>query len=70
MDKAVLNTDTPLQGLLDKKDKSDNVSECQTCGICNSRCTWFDGDGGPVPRQMIRMAQLGMEEEVLEIPIT
>ena len=66
MDKAVLERDTPLQGLLDKKEKSDNISECQTCGICNSRCTWFDGDGGPVPRQMIRMAQLGLDDMLAE----
>jgi len=64
MPKLTLSTDTPLQNLLDTKPEADNVSACLTCGICNSRCSWYDGDGGPVPRQMIRMAQLGLDENL------
>ncbi len=66
MPKVTLSTDTPLQNLLDTKPNADNISECLTCGICNSRCSWYDGDGGPVPRQMIRMAQLGLDDNLAE----
>lgn len=66
MDKATLCVDTPLQALLDKQARADNISECQICGICNSRCTWYDGAGGPVPRQMIRMAQLGLDDALAQ----
>ena len=62
METATLCPDSPLQGLLDKRESADNISECLTCGICNSRCTWYDGEGGPVPRQMIRMAQMGLDD--------
>ena len=63
MTKAFMcHTTTPLQDALNKAAREDNVLECLTCGICNSRCTWYDGPGGPNPRQMTRMAQLGLDD--------
>ncbi len=69
MRQAILCPDSPLLGLLNNKAKADNISECLTCGICNSRCTWFDGEGGPVPRQMIRMAQMGLDDLLAQSPM-
>ena len=44
--------------------KDADVSMCLTCGICNSRCSWYDGEGGPVPRRIARMAHLGLEKQL------
>ena len=66
MDNATIDKDSVLYKLLNKYDLGDNISECMTCGACNSRCTWFDGEGGPVPRQIIRMAALGLDRELVE----
>jgi Fe-S oxidoreductase len=61
-----LKTDTPLFSELNKDERGDNVSQCLTCGMCSSRCSWFDGAGGPVPRRIVRMAQLGLDELLVE----
>ncbi len=66
MSKAILMDDAPLFSKLNKGAEGDNVSECLTCGVCSSRCSWYDGEGGPVPRQMVRMAQLGLDELLVE----
>ena len=66
MDKATINTESELSTLLNHLSLGDNISECLTCGACNSRCTWFDGEGGPMPRQMIRMAALGLDEQLVD----
>ncbi len=63
---TTINTHSNLSNLLNHLSLGDNISECLTCGACNSRCTWFDGQGGPIPRQMIRMAALGLDEELVE----
>ena len=65
MDNAIINTESELINLLNRLSLGDNISECLTCGACNSRCTWFDGEGGPMPRQMIRMAALGLDEQLV-----
>ncbi len=62
MTNAALCHTSPLFSLLNQDDRGDNISECLTCGICNSRCTWYDSPGGPNPRQMVRMAQLGLDD--------
>jgi len=62
MTKATICHTSPILGVLNKAAREDNISECLTCGICNSRCTWYDGPGGPNPRQMVRMAQLGLDD--------
>lgn len=62
MTKAAVCYTSPLLDVLNKAAREDNISECLTCGICNSRCTWYDGPGGPNPRQMVRMAQLGLDD--------
>lgn len=62
MSKAALSHTSPLFSALNQTDRGDNISECLTCGICNSRCSWYDGPGGPNPRQMVRMAQLGLDD--------
>jgi Fe-S oxidoreductase len=66
MAQALLNEATPLFAALNKNDRGDNVSQCLTCGMCSSRCSWFDGAGGPVPRRIVRMAQLGLDELLVE----
>ena len=66
MDNATINKDSVLYKMLNQYPLGDNISECLTCGACNSRCTWFDGEGGPLPRQMIRMAALGLDELLVE----
>ncbi len=66
MTQARINTKSELPQCLDLLGLGDNISECLTCGACNSRCTWFDGQGGPMPRQMIRMAALGLEDELIQ----
>lgn len=60
MKEASLCLKSPFAGLLEKD--GDNFRECLTCGICISRCTWYDGKGGPNPRLMIRLAQMGLDE--------
>ncbi len=66
MSNAILKDDAPLFSKLNKGAEGDNISECLTCGVCSSRCSWYDGEGGPVPRQMVRMAQLGLDELLVE----
>lgn len=66
METATINKDSELYQLLNKSVGGDNISECLTCGACNSRCTWFDGEGGPIPRQIVRMAALGLDEQLVE----
>jgi Fe-S oxidoreductase len=66
METAILEKDTELSRLLNRLTQGDNIDECLTCGICNSRCTWFDQQGGPVPRQIVRMAVLGLEQELVD----
>jgi Fe-S oxidoreductase len=66
MDNATINKDSALYKMLNKYPLGDNISECLTCGACNSRCTWFDGEGGPLPRAIIRMAALGLDKQLVE----
>jgi len=54
-----------LNDQLNQLSLGDNILECLTCGACNSRCTWFDGQGGPMPRQMVRMAALGLDQALV-----
>jgi len=60
------NKESGLTRFLDEMGIGGNILECLTCGACNSRCTWFDGQGGPLPRQMVRMAALGLDEELIQ----
>lgn len=60
MDTVNLKKDNVMTGIMDMESKGQNISECLTCGICNSRCTWYEGPGGPVPRKIVRMALMGM----------
>jgi Fe-S oxidoreductase len=61
-----IKDDSTLLKQLNLYESDDNVSECLTCGACNSRCSWFDGEGGPIPRQMVRMAVMGLDEELIK----
>ncbi len=65
MDTATIKKTSALSKLLNQFTLGDNIAECLTCGACNSRCTWFDGEGGPLPRQIIRMAALGLDEQLV-----
>ncbi len=69
MTNACLTHQSPLYTSLNQEIRADNISECLTCGICNSRCTWYDGQGGPNPRQMVRMAQLGLDDLLARSPM-
>ncbi|MBN1850930.1 MAG: (Fe-S)-binding protein [Deltaproteobacteria bacterium] len=60
---------SPFFDTLNQKERDDNIAECLTCGICVSRCTWYDGEGGPNPRQMVRMAQLGLDDLLAQNPM-
>ena len=66
MENAIINKESDLYKQLNQSLSGDNVFECLTCGACSSRCTWFDGEGGPLPRQMIRMAALGLDELLVD----
>ncbi len=66
METTTINTRSTLSCLFDPRVLGNNILECLTCGACNSRCTWFDGKGGPIPRQMIRMAALGLDKQLVE----
>ncbi|MCF6249361.1 MAG: (Fe-S)-binding protein [Desulfobacula sp.] len=46
--------------------KDDNIFECLSCGACSSSCSWFEGEGGPVPRQIIKMAALGLDDLLIQ----
>ena len=69
MGNPVIDHSSPFFNMLNLKDRGDNISECLTCGICVSRCTWYDGEGGPNPRQMVRMAQLGLDDLLTRNPM-
>ncbi len=49
-----MNTNKEIQG--------SPANECLTCGICTSRCSWYDGEGGPNPRQIVRMTQMDLND--------
>jgi heterodisulfide reductase subunit C len=66
MDNATIDKTSALYKLLNQFPLGDNICECLTCGACNSRCTWFDGQGGPLPRGIIRMAALGLDKLLVE----
>jgi Fe-S oxidoreductase len=65
MENATINKTSVLNKQLNLFLRGDNIQECMTCGACNSRCTWFDGQGGPLPRAIIRMAALGLDEQLV-----
>jgi len=66
MDIVTIDKTSALYKLMNQYQLGDNLSECLTCGACNSRCTWFDGQGGPLPRQIVRMAAFGLDEQLVE----
>ncbi len=51
---------------LDPALSGDNLVECLSCGACSSMCSWFEQEGGPVPRQIMRMVLLGLDDTLLE----
>lgn len=54
--------DNALGKALQKESSGGNINDCITCGVCTSRCSWYGGDGGPNPRRMVRLAQLGLDD--------
>ncbi len=62
MNNSTLHHNSNFFNILNRNERGDNVTDCLTCGICVSRCSWYDGEGGPNPRQMVRMAQLGLDD--------
>lgn len=61
--------DSPFFSVLNRNERGDNITDCLTCGVCVSRCTWYDGEGGPNPRRMVRMAQLGLDDLLAKEPM-
>ena len=61
MDLPRLCHDNALWKALQQEALGGNVNDCITCGVCTSRCTWYDGAGGPNPRLMVRLAQMGLD---------
>lgn len=66
MEQVKLNENTYLIDHLNTSSKDDNVFECLSCGACSSSCSWFEGEGGPVPRQIIKMAALGLDNLLIK----
>ncbi len=70
MTNAIINQDAALCKMHNHMPSGDNISECLTCGACNTRCTWFDetvdDHKGPIPRQIVRMAMLGLEQQLVD----
>lgn len=69
MNNTILCHDSTFFKTLNRNDRGDNITDCLTCGICVSRCSWYDGEGGPNPRQMVRMAQLGLDDMLAKNPM-
>lgn len=61
MNNIAINNNSKFFTILNRHERGDNAIDCLTCGICLSRCSWYDGEGGPNPRRMVRMAQLGLD---------
>ncbi len=66
MEKVKLKADSHLVKQLNTSKKNDNIFECLSCGACSSSCSWFEGEGGPVPRQIIKMASLGLDDLLIK----
>jgi len=66
METVRLNQNTYLTDVLNTSHKDDNILECLSCGACSSSCSWFEGEGGPVPRQIIKMASLGLDDLLIK----
>lgn len=65
MSNAIVNKDSDLNKILNNSQCGNNTMECLTCGACSSRCTWFEGTGGPLPRVIIRMAEMGLDKQLV-----
>ena len=62
MAKSQLCYDNALGKALQQESSGGNINDCIACGVCTSRCTWYDGEGGPNPRLIVRLAQLGLDD--------
>lgn len=69
MERLIHNRDNDLSRILDMGSRGENINECLTCGICNSRCSWYDGQEGPVPRRIVRMALMGLDKLLIDSPM-
>lgn len=70
MTNAIINKSSGLMRMHNQQLSGDNIAECLTCGACNSRCTWLDGQvddhRGPIPRQIVRMAAMGLDRQLVD----
>ncbi len=64
MSKAILKHHMSLLERLTGEPLGERAVDCLACGKCISRCSWYDEAGGPNPRQLVRMAVLGLEEQL------
>ncbi|THB78222.1 MAG: (Fe-S)-binding protein [Desulfobacteraceae bacterium] len=51
---------------LDADQRGENLLECLSCGACTSACSWFDQEGGPVPRLIMRAALMGLDDLIVQ----
>ncbi len=51
---------------LDADEKGANLIECLSCGACTSACSWYDQEGGPVPRLIMRAALMGLDDLIIK----
>lgn len=58
--------DNALGESLQQESSGGNINDCIACGACTSRCSWYDSQGGPNPRRMVRLAQLGLDDLLAE----
>jgi Fe-S oxidoreductase len=69
MEAVTLYKDSALSEMMDMDIIGENISECLTCGICNSRCSWYGEERGPIPRRIVRMAFLGLDDLLAKSPM-
>ena len=69
MEAVTLYKDSALSEMMDMDLMGENISECLTCGICNSRCSWYGEERGPIPRRIVRMAFLGLDDLLAKSPM-
>lgn len=66
METCKISDTSYLVNKLNTAERGDNIFECLSCGACSASCSWFEGEGGPVPRQIVKMAVLGLDDLLIQ----
>ncbi len=67
-DPLAISAKRPLFDRVILEPEAVNLSYCLTCQACISRCTWRGAEGSPDPLKMLRLAYLGLEDELGRAP--